>query len=130
MYKITVSKLNSDPTTFRTNWTIKITCESTEEGIDNNVFVFHARPDGDTYSNVASLYDMNSLPVGGPTNIINDDGTEQQIPYYRMPEVTLDFCNTTDSLRFIDIVTFDLRLLVKEYKAANELKDEQTIIIS
>lgn len=129
MYKIIISELNSDPNKFHTNWSITAKCEANEEGADPNVFVFHAKPEGDTYSNVASLYDMNSLPVGAPTEIINDDGKTEYIPYYRLPEVTLDFCNTLDAERFVAIVKYDTRLLVKEYQAARKLTKTQEVII-
>lgn len=113
----------------KTNWTISAKCEATEENVDPNIFVFHSKPDGDTYSNVASLADMNSLPIGAPTKITNDDDTIDYIPFYRMPEVTLDFCNGILAAHFVDIINIDSKLLVREYKAARKLKEEQIIEI-
>lgn len=126
MYKLTISKLTNTP---KTNWTISAKCEANEEGTDPNIFVFHAKPNGDTYANVASLNDMNTLPVGGPTEIINDDGSKEYIPFYRLPEVTLDFCNALLAQRFVNIVNIDSRMLVREYKAARKLREDQTIEI-
>lgn len=126
MYKLTISKLTKTP---RTNWTISAKCEANEEGADPNIFVFHAKPNGDTYANVASLNDMNTLPVGGPTEIINDDGSKEYIPFYRLPEVTLDFCNGVLASHFVDIVNIDSKMLVREYKAARKLREDQTIEI-
>lgn len=129
MYKITVSKISHDEKQFHTNWTIKVTCKADEEGADPNIFVFHSKPSGDTYSNVASLHDMNSIPVDAPQTITNDDGSVDNIPYYRLSEVALDFCNTIDAARFVDIVMYDARLLVKEYKAARKLTETQEVVI-
>ena len=126
MYKITISKLTSKPVT---NWTVSVKCEADQEGADPNIFVFHAKPNGDTYANVASLYDMNSLPVGAPTEIVNDDGEVEQIPFYRLPEVTLDFCNGLLAAHFVDVVRFDTKLLVREYKAAENLKEEEILVV-
>lgn len=126
MYKITISKLTSKPIT---NWTISVKCEADQEGADPNIFVFHAKPNGDTYANVASLQDMNSLPIGGPTEIVNDDGKVEQIPFYRLPEVTLDFCNGLLAAHFVDVVRFDTKLLVREYKAAENLKEEEILVV-
>lgn len=126
MYKITISKLTSKPIT---NWTVSVKCEADQEGADPNIFVFHAKPNGDTYANVASLYDMNSLPVGAPTEIVNDDGEVEQIPFYRLPEVTLDFCNGLLAAHFVDVVRFDTKLLVREYKAAENLKEEEILVV-
>lgn len=126
MYKLTISKLTNTPIT---NWTISAKCEANEEGADPNIFVFHAKPNGDTYANVASLNDMNTLPVGGPTEIINDDGSKEYIPFYRLPEVTLDFCNALLAQRFVHIVNIDSKMLVREYKAARKLREDQTIEI-
>ena len=126
MYKITISKLTSKPIT---NWTVSVKCEANQEGADPNIFVFHAKPNGDTYANVASLQDMNSLPVGEPTEIVNDDGKVEQIPFYRLPEVTLDFCNGLLAAHFVDVVRFDTKLLVREYKAAENLKEEEILVV-
>jgi hypothetical protein len=72
---------------------------------------------------------MNSIPVDAPQTITNDDGSVDNIPYYRLSEVALDFCNTIDAARFVDIVMYDARLLVKEYKAARKLTDTQEVAI-
>ena len=126
MYKITISKLTSKQVT---NSTVSVKCEADQEGADPNIFVFHAKPNGDTYANVASLYDMNSLPVGAPTEIVNDDGELEYIPFYRLPEVTLDFCNGLLAAHFVDVVRFDTKLLVREYKAAENLKEEEILVV-
>ena len=72
---------------------------------------------------------MNSLPVGAPTEIVNDDGKKEFIPFYRLPEVTLDFCNSLIAAHFVDIVRFDTKLLVREYKAAENLKEEEILVV-
>lgn len=129
MYKITISKISHNEEDFHTNWSINVKCKADEQDADPNVFVFHARPSGDTYSNVASLHDMNSIPVNSDTTIVNDDGKVENIPYYRTNEVTLDFCNTIDAAHFVDIVKYDIQLLVKEYKAARKLIETQEVVI-
>lgn len=131
MYKLIISELKQSKDQFITNWTVDVKCEALQDDADPNIFVFHAREDGDTYSNVASLYDMNTLPIGEPIQVINDNGEVRSIPFYRMDSVTMDFCNTTEAERFINhILKFDTRLLVNEYKAARNLQKQEEVVIS
>lgn len=130
MYKLIISELKKSKEQFVTNWTVDVKCEAMTDEADPNIFVFHAREDGDTYSNVASLYDMNTLPIGEPIQVINDNGEVRSIPFYRLDSVTMDFCNTTEADRFINhILKFDTKLLVNEYKAARNLQRYEEVVI-
>ena len=130
MYKLIISQLKQNKKDFHTNWTVDVKCEAMQDDADPNIFVFHAREDGDTYSNIASLYDMNTLPIAEPVQVINDDGEIRSIPFYRLDSVTMDFCNTTEADRFINhILKHDTKLLVNEYKAARNLQRYEEVVI-
>lgn len=127
MYKLTISELKPSSLP-QTAWSLQVKCEADSEEYDPNIFVYHAKLNGDTYSNVASLQDMNSLSLA-PGDIINDDGTTQYIPYYRKDTVTLDFYNASEADRFRRLVEYDTRLLVKEYIDSRNLVTETIIYI-
>lgn len=112
------------------NWPIKVTAVSEIEDLDSNIFVYHAAdPDdpiqGDTFSNVASLQDMESLPVGAPTSV-DGDNTEDYVPYYRTDSVELNCHNLVDMNRIWTIIKRDTSSLVREYKFSIELKADET----
>lgn len=114
----------------RKNWPLKITAESTIPGLDSNIFVFHAADDadpvqGDTFSNVASLQDMESLPTDAPT-YVEGDATEDFVPFYRVHELILDFYNLDELNRAWSIIKKDTDALVKEYRLYNKLKTTET----
>ena len=113
MYKLTISKQTDQP---KTNWTISAKCEATEEGADPNIFVFHAKPDGDTYSNVASLADMNSFPIGAPTKIVNELGWKPSRPFEVGLKETIKWYLDNDAWTN-DIISGEyLEYMKKQYK--------------
>lgn len=127
MYTLTISELRPSSCP-QTAWSLEVICEANKEGADPNIFVYHAKPDGDTYSNVASLQDMNSL-TQEPHEIVNEEGNTQYIPYYRTNKVTLDFYNASEAARFKRLVEYDTRLLVKEYEDSRSLQTVEVINI-
>lgn len=114
------------------NWPIKVTAESTLDGLDANIFVYHAADpndpiQGDEFSNVASLQDMESLPVGAPASV-EGDLTENYVPFYRTNSVELDCYNLIEMERVWTIIKRDTASLVREYKASISLKEEETYL--
>lgn len=114
----------------RKNWPLKVTATSTLPGLDASIFVYHAADasdpiQGDTFSNVASLQDMESLPKDAPTEV-EGDSTEDYVPYYRVSEVILDFYDLTELNRAWSIIKHDTDKLVKEYKLSLTLKQDET----
>lgn len=131
----TLLKSISQPSTYPSHiWTVEIKCIPDNNDIDPNIFVFHAHPEDDPlqtdhFSNVAALWDMNSLPVGDPIQIDNESGQEQIIPFYRKDTVTLDFHNVLEAERFWRIVQLDTKLLKESYKASNNLLQVDSVTI-
>ena len=108
------------------NWPIRVVAESTYEGLDSNIFVYHAADpndpiQGDEFSNVASLQDMESLPVGAPTPV-DGDLTENYVPFYRTNSVELNCYTMEEAERVWRIIKRDTASLVREYKASINLK--------
>lgn len=116
------------------NWPIKVTAESEIPYLDSNIFVYHAADpndpiQGDTFSNVASLQDMESLPVGAPT-AVEGDLTEDYVPFYRTNSVELNCYTMNEVERIWTIIKRDTASLVREYKASIDLKATETYIVS
>lgn len=116
------------------NWPIKVTAESDIDGLDSNIFVYHAADEndpieGDTFSNVASLQDMESLPIGAPAEV-EGDITEDYVPYYRTNEVELNCHNLNDAARIWSVIKRDAALLVREYKKSINLTEAEEYIIN
>lgn len=114
------------------NWPIRITAESTIPDLDSNIFVYHAADpndpiQGDEFSNVASLQDMESLPVGAPTHV-DGDLTENYVPFYRTNSVALDCHNLVEMERVWSVIKRDTSTLVHEYKASLTLKESETYL--
>lgn len=114
------------------NWTIEITAESDDPELDSRIFVFHAAEDddpiqGDMFSNVASLQDMNIIPADAPTTLENEDGTENLIPFYRLSKVTFDCYTADEAERIWRVVKLDTQNLLREYKAARNMQNEEVV---
>ena len=114
------------------NWPIRVTAESTLPGLDANIFVYHAADpndpiQGDEFSNVASLQDMESLPIGAPA-LVDGDLTENYVPFYRTNSMELDCHNLVEMERVWSIIKRDTSTLVHEYKASLSLKESETYL--
>lgn len=93
---------------------------------DVNIFVYHACVDGDPYhgdlfSNVASIQDMQSLPVGAPVGV-DSDPNHNYVPFYRTDSVELYFHNLDVAERAWRIIKHDTAMLAREYYKARNLK--------
>lgn len=115
------------------NWPIKVTAVSSDPDLDANIFVYHAAEaddpiKGDTFSNVASLQDMESLPIGAPTEV-EGDNTEDYVPYYRTDSVELNCYNLEEMQRIWTIIKRDTSTLVREYELSAKLKETETVEI-
>ena len=131
MYKVTRKTISlKQMQECRHNWPLSVTVEALEEGADPNVFVYHADTDpasghGDTFSNVASKQDMDTIPVGEPVFLPEERPQEDFIPFYRTNTAEFDCCNTEEVLRIWNIIQFDIAALVREYKAWDTLNEGQ-----
>lgn len=133
MYKITRNKVElgtGDPC--GKNWPLVVRVEATESYADPNVFVYHSDPDSATgamFSNVASVQDMDIIGIGEPTSLPSEDGTENNIPFFRTDTVQLNFYNLDELARCWTIIKYDIAKLVQEYKIMTQLAlgDQETI---
>lgn len=94
---------------------------------DPNIFVYQAADpadpilDADVFSNVASWYDMVTLPLE-PAELEGETPLQDAIPFYRTSSCTLDFITECDALAFVRTAKADIAMLVREYKAHKELE--------
>ena len=135
MYKITRNKVelrSGDPCA--RNWPLIVTVEAVREGIDPNIFVYHASPDSDTgamFSNVASMQDMDIIAVDTTTPLPNEDSEENNIPFFRTNTVELNFANVEVLYDRWHTMMTDIRNLVKEYEVMEEqaLAEQEEITV-
>lgn len=112
---------------------VSVDSETVADDVDPNIFVYHATPEGDPltdadlFSNVASYYDMITLPVGEPVTVPDPDKSQDTIPFYRMPDVTLSFITAGDAARFIRIAKYDIAKLASEYDDTLKVQDNEVI---
>lgn len=138
MYRITresIQQTTNDPC--RHNWPLRVTVEAMQEGVDPNVFVYHAGEDGATglehgatFSNVASKQDMNVIPIEAPMAV--EDATQAKdayIPFFRVNQVELDCYNVEELERVWRIMLHDINSLVREYKAWDTLDNGQMKVV-
>lgn len=98
---------------------------------DAAVFVFHAVPvndliAGDTFSNVASYYDMVSTAVNDPVAVPGPVG-QDTVPFYRVSEFDMDFLTVTEAAVFARKVRFDVACLAEEYRNLHRVQEDETI---
>lgn len=134
-YKITRNKVelrSGDPCA--RNWPLIVTVEAAREGVDPNIFVYHASPDSDTgamFSNVASMQDMDIIAVDSTTPLPNEDSEENNIPFFRTNTVELNFANVEVLYDRWHTMMTDIRNLVKEYEVMEEqaLAEQEEITV-
>lgn len=124
MYKLTretIAYEHGNPC--RHNWPLRVTVTSDLPDVDVNIFVYQAGEassgleHGDRFSNVASMQDMEVLPVGAPAEVSEPRlAKDAYIPFYRTNVVELDFYNLVDLDRAWRIMQHDVSSLVKEYR--------------
>lgn len=111
------------------SWPLRISALSTEEGLDSNIFVFHAQTiegasPGDMCESVASIVQMNELPIDEPTVIDGDP-----IPFYRKSSAEFHF-HTSDALDdAIEIIKEDVASLLRAFRTFNLIQEQQVVTI-
>lgn len=119
----------ADPEIAKPSWPLRVTAVSGIEGLDSNIFVFHAQlPDaasaGDMCEAVASIIQMNELPVDAPTEI---DGNP--IPFYRKDSAEFHF-HTSDALdEAIEIIKEDVASLIRSFNTFALIQEQQVVLI-
>lgn len=98
---------------------------------DAAVFVFHAVPAddpiaGDTFSNVASYYDMVTTAVNDPVAVPGRAGQDLS-PFYRVSEFDMDFLTVNEAEAFARKVKFDVACLAEEYRSLRRVREDETV---
>lgn len=98
---------------------------------DAAVFVFHAAPAddpiaGDTFSNVASYYDMITTAVNDPVAVPGPEG-QNAVPFYRVDEFDMDFLTVSEAEAFVRKVKFDVACLAEEYRSLHRVREDETV---
>lgn len=83
--------------------------------------------DKDVFSNVATLYDIYTIPVGEPVGLPNQPEGYDNIPYYRLDSVQLSFLTAEEADRFVHKMLHCVRGLVAEYMAADKYREQVTV---
>lgn len=111
---------------------MQVTATGTD-GDDAAIFVYQWRnttnTDGEfVFTNVASLQDMNTIPVAEAPVPADGGGWQDSIPFMRTTEVTLDHYNLNDlevTWHWMKQQVADLR---KEYRAARKLAGVEEVV--
>lgn len=118
-----------EPELAKLSWPLRVTAVSETEGLDSNIFVYHAQSisnptPGDMCEAVASIVQMNELPVGAPSEI---DG--QPIPFYRKDTAEFHFHNSDALDDAIEIIKADTAALLRAFRAFELMQEQQVVTI-
>jgi hypothetical protein len=112
-------------------WYLKVTAESSEEGLTSKIFVYHAYSDdfsgsypGDIFTCVASIKQMQDIPEDEPS-----DDPEDLNPFYRLAVFEAFFTNPEELEDAWNIIVQDTTALVRSHRLAAELEDSLTVNI-
>lgn len=117
------------------SWPLKVTAYP-EDGVDADmakVFVYRKAEEddpygGDMFSNVASMHDMDSIAPDEPVVLEEPvDPRFAAVPFYRVDTVEMNFLTADAAERAWRIICHDVRSLVREYKAAENLREIEEI---
>lgn len=102
-------------------WPLIINAESTRVGLDSEIFVYHAAYGddsylGDVFECVASVQQMNELPVGSAV-----EEHDKLIPYYRRADVTFYASSAKEADDLWEDIKSDVDDLVLSWQALNDL---------
>jgi hypothetical protein len=112
------------------SWPLRVSASSDIEGLDSSIFVYHAQnalqtTPGDICEAVASIIQMNEIPIDEPGNI---DGVI--IPYYRKDSAEFHF-HTSEALEEgIEIIKEDVKSLIKQHEMFDRISETQVEVIS
>lgn len=139
MITLTRKKINfSESNAELAVWPLIVEASSDDED-DANVFVYHAGEQalgessgiryGDTFSNVASVQDMLTIPIGDPLELQDEPMSKDvNIPYYRLNKLELNCYNADEANRTWEIIKKDVKSLVRGLNIYNNiLSKEETV---
>lgn len=127
MFKVIRQSVTADKTSVCSgHWTLRIVVEPEEEDVDPNICVFHksaayAADGKDTFYTVATLYDMETIPVINTNEIEDEAPLMEQVPFYRTNEVTFVCPNELVAEEIWETFQHRTRMLVKEYDSSTRL---------
>jgi hypothetical protein len=127
---ITLTKTALSEITYKQQhaWSFSVNAVSDPADLGNEIFVMHegAGVDGgDVFSCIASLPQMDELPVDAPVAV---DG--ETIPFYRVGDITFTAFNADELEELWQKILLDVQLLVDNYKAQQNLTESTTTVIS
>lgn len=116
------------------HWTLRIRVEPESEDVDPNICVFHksaayAADGKDTFYTVATLYDMETIPVIGTNEIEDEMPLMEQVPFYRTNEVTFVCPNADVADEIWETFKYRTRRLTREYEASERLSTAAEVSI-
>lgn len=107
------------------SWPIRVTAVSTEPGLSSAIFVMQRGEglegfQGDTFAAVASLPQMSDLSLMSSANI----------PYYRVPTITVHCRSAEEAARFWETIKTDVADLLANHRAAGVILNEEVVEIN
>lgn len=116
------------------HWTLRIRVEAEDESVDPNICVFQKSasyaPDGkDTFYTVATLYDMETIPVVGTNEIEDEEPLMEQVPFYRTNEATIVCTNADVAEEIWETFKYRVRRLVREYESSARIDTVEEVSI-
>lgn len=125
-----VSLPSAIPPALRKTWTLRVTAAGT--GIPSEVFVYRALPDpdplaggGDTFQCVASVAQLNDLPVEADYNPSN----QVSVPYYRSAVFDMVFDTAAEAEKAWADLRTEIAGLTQNWTASQTLAVAETITI-
>ena len=119
------------PNWVRHAWPLRVTADSNETGLSSKIFVYHAEMgddpyQGDVFECVASIQQMSEIPEDAPG--VGEGGN--LVPYYRKDVLTFYCRNSEQADSLWEKVQADVRDLLRNHRAMQNLLTSETVTIS
>jgi len=120
----------------RHSWPLQVVAVSTTEGLSSEIFVYHVGASdgvavpgdpypGDRCEAIASVHQMQELPVGTPPA----PGVSSRVPFYRA-DTAFFYCHSLEEAdRVWGIIQSDTQDLLENFLAAGNLEETEEVLI-
>lgn len=110
---------------------MRVTAVSSEPGLESEIFVFHATSTtapwtGDQFETIASVVQMQELPVDAPAPATEDTPA---IPFYRKDVVEFVLYTMEELEDIWKIIKEETKLLIKQHRLADKIEQQETVTI-
>jgi hypothetical protein len=116
-------------------WPIEIVAVSNDAAIPSEIFVYHVGAadvvtsqdpyPGDLFECVASVHQLNTIPVNDPET----PGVDSQNPFYRTAKLFFHCLTLKDADKLWTNVQADVKDLIENFEAAQNLMDDEAVTV-